>query len=498
MSKRYIIALDQGTTSSKAFLYDIDKAVITDSSGIEYTQYYPQPGWVEQDPNEIFESQIRSLTNVIHSSKVNPLDIVSLGITNQRETVIVWDKRTSEPICKAIVWQCRRTAEICEDLRNRGYEDFIHKKTGLILDAYFSASKVKWILDNVDGAKEKARNGNLLMGTVDTWLVYKLTKGKLHVTDPSNASRTMLFNINTNMWDDELLSLFEIPRNMLADVVDTSGKIGYIDEAFFGSEILISSIVGDQQSSLFGQNCFSKGDAKNTYGTGCFMLMNIGQELHFSKSKLISTIAWSIDNELTYAIEGSVFNAGSAVQWLRDEMKLIQTSQETSERALSVNDTNGAYFVPAFTGLGAPYWDMHAKGILSGLTRGTNANHVIRAVLESIAYQSKDVLDVIMDDTSMEIKSLRVDGGISNNEFLMQFQSDILNIDIIRPIQTEVTAMGAILLSGLAFGVWKNINELKDNLYSDKIFHPSKDKEWRNLNYMGWCNSVKRSRGDLV
>ena len=410
----------------------------------------------------------------------------------------MWDKRTSEPICNAIVWQCRRTAEICEDLRNRGYEDFIHKKTGLILDAYFSASKVKWILDNVDGAKEKARNGNLLMGTVDTWLVYKLTKGKLHVTDPSNASRTMLFNINTNMWDDELLSLFEIPRNMLADVVDTSGKIGYIDEAFFGSEILISSIVGDQQSSLFGQNCFSKGDAKNTYGTGCFMLMNIGQELHFSKSKLISTIAWSIDNELTYAIEGSVFNAGSAVQWLRDEMKLIQTSQETSERALSVNDTNGAYFVPAFTGLGAPYWDMHAKGILSGLTRGTNANHVIRAVLESIAYQSKDVLDVIMDDTSMEIKSLRVDGGISNNEFLMQFQSDILNIDIIRPIQTEVTAMGAILLSGLAFGVWKNINELKDNLYSDKIFHPSKDKEWRNLNYMGWCNSVKRSRGDLV
>ncbi len=488
---KYILAIDQGTTSSRCIIFDRHGNTISSASK-EFTQFFPANGWVEQDPNEIWSSQFGVMMEAYAASGISVSEIDSIGITNQRETTIIWDRETGEPIYNAIVWQCRRTAEMVEELKSDGLTELIRKKTGLIPDPYFSATKIKWILENVDGAAQRAKNGELLFGTVDTWLVYKLTRGKVHATDYTNASRTMLFNINTLKWDNELLNLFDIPECMMPAVHPSGFKFGYTDESFFGKNICIAGIAGDQQAALFGQCCFNPGEVKNTYGTGCFLLMNTGSEPFYSANGLITTIAASTDNTPSYALEGSVFVAGAAIKWLRDEMKLISSAEETEEIALSVPDNNGVYVVPAFTGLGAPYWDAYARGAVFGLTRGSNRAHFIRAVLESLAYQSMDVLKAMEEDSGIKITSLRVDGGASRNNFLMQFQSDILDVDIVRPSVTESTALGAAYLAGLTTGFYSGTDEILENHTSHQIFTPKINDEYRTRLTTGWKDAISR------
>lgn len=495
MGKDYIIALDQGTTSSRAMLYDIKKKSIIGIKNKPFTQIYPKPGYVEHDPEEIWESQLEVLKAVIEEAGINYDDIVSIGIANQRETVVVWDRITGKPVYNAIVWQCRRTADICERLKREGLEGIIKEKTGLVVDAYFSGTKIQWILDNVEGAREKAQKNELMAGTIDSWLIWKLTGGKIHVTDYTNASRTMLFNIKDLKWDEELFNYMNIPISIMPLVVPSSGRIGLTDKSIVGAEIPISGVAGDQQASLFGQTCFDVGCAKNTYGTGCFILMNIGNKPISSKNNLITTIAWVIGDEVKYALEGSVFNAGSVIQWIRDEMGLIRTSAESQVEAEKVKDTNGVYLVPAFTGLGAPYWDMYARGAVLGITRGTKREHLIRAALESIAYQSMDVLEVMKLDSGIELKELKVDGGASANDFLMQFQSDMLNINIKRPVITETTALGAAYLAGLGEGIWQSKEELSKDWSLDRLFVPKMDSQEREKRYSGWKKAVSKSLG---
>ena len=489
--KGYILALDQGTTSSRAVLFDEEGRMVC-MVNEEFRQIYPRPGWVEQDPEDIWSSQIQVARKVLEKAGVTADRIVALGITNQRETTIVWDRRTGKPVYNAIVWQCRRTTQMCEELR-RDHEELIREKTGLVVDAYFSATKLKWILDNVEGAREEAKKGDLLFGTVDTWLLWRLTGGKVHATDCSNASRTMLFNIHKLNWDDELLELFDVPKRMLPEVLPTSATFGFTEKGFFGREIPIASVVGDQQAALFGQACFQPGMVKNTYGTGCFILMNTGKKAFPTKTGLLTTVAWKIGDDVFYALEGSVFIAGAAVKWLRDGLGLIKDARETEELAKSVLDNGGVYFVPAFVGLGAPYWDMRARGLIIGLTQGVTKEHIVRAVLEAIAYQNRDVLDVMELETNIPIVTLRVDGGASVNNFLMQFQADVLGIPVERPLVSETTALGAAFLAGLAVGYWGSLEELQDLWKLDKRFEPSMEESERERLYSTWKEAVRRS-----
>jgi len=494
MTRKYVLALDQGTTSSRAILFDqAGKRVGVAQK--EFTQIYPKAGWVEHDPMEIWGSQSGVAREVIEKLGVRPEEIAAIGITNQRETTIVWEKDTGKPIYNAIVWQCRRTASICDDLKARGLEPYIRENTGLVVDAYFSGTKLKWILDNVDDARERARNGELLFGTVDSWLIWNLTRGKVHVTDYSNASRTLLFNIMTLEWDQKILDAMDIPACMLPEVKASSTIYGHTDpQTFGGAAIPISGDAGDQHAALFGQACFSEGMAKNTYGTGCFMLMNTGEQRIPSKNGLLTTIAWGIDGKVNYALEGSIFMAGAAVQWLRDELKLIDNAAQSEELASTVPDTQGVYVVPAFVGLGAPYWDMYARGAILGLTRGSNRNHIVRATLESIAYQTRDVLQAMEDDSGISLKALKVDGGAVANNFLMQFQSDILGVPVKRPEITETTAMGAAFLAGLAVGFWKDKEEIAVMLKVDRTFAPAMPEAVRNQKYKHWKKAVARSQ----
>ena len=493
MEKKYIMALDQGTTSSRAILFN-NKGEILEMAQKEFTQIYPKAGWVEHNPMEIWGSQSGVMREVIETAGITPDEIAGIGITNQRETTIVWDKNTGKPIYNAIVWQCRRTSDICHDLKEKGLEKIIKDKTGLLIDAYFSATKVKWILDNVEGAREKADKGDLLFGTVDTWLIWKLTHGKVHVTDYSNASRTMMYNIKELKWDEEILKELNIPLSMLPEVKPSSYVYGHTDEQMLaGAQIPISGCAGDQQSALFGQTCFEEGSVKNTYGTGCFLLMNTGEKIVESKNGLITTIAWGIDNKIQYALEGSIFMGGASIQWLRDELRMIKTAKDSETYANKVEDTNGVYVVPAFTGLGAPYWDMYARGTIVGLTRGSKKEHMIRATLESIAYQTKDVITVMEQDSDIKVKDLRVDGGASSNNFLMQFQSDILDVNIDRPEIIETTALGAAYLAGLAVGFYKNKNEITSKWKVQKEFTPNMDENKRIKLYKGWKRAVSRS-----
>lgn len=485
---KYILALDQGTTSSRAIIFNKNGEYVYGLNK-EFKQIYPKPGWVEHDPMDILNSQIEVAKKV--AGHVGFENIEAIGITNQRETTILWDKRTGKPVYNAIVWQCRRTSNICDSLKEKGYEKLIKEKTGLVIDAYFSGTKIKWILDNVPGVKEEAEKGNILFGTVDSWLIWNLTGGKIHVIDYTNASRTMLFNIHNLNWDEEILEILNIPRQILPTPVPSSYVYGYTDKSIFGIEIPISGDAGDQQASLFGQTCFDEGMVKNTYGTGCFILMNTGKKQCFSNSGLLTTIAWGLDNEVEYALEGSIFIAGAAVQWLRDNLKLINHASETEDLALSVEDSGDLYFVPAMVGLGAPYWDMYARGLLIGITRGTTREHIVRAVLESIAYQTRDVLEVMSKESGIKMETLRVDGGASNNNFLMQFQADILGVPVERPSVTETTALGAAYLAGLAVKFWDNKEEIKWNL--DRRFEPSISLEKREKLYSRWKKAVERS-----
>lgn len=496
--KKYIIALDQGTTSSRAIIFDKNLNII-EKAQKEFTQIFPQPGWVEHNAMEIWASQRSVLTEVIAQSGISLKDVAAIGITNQRETVIVWDKNTGEPVYNAIVWQCRRTAEICEELKSRGLEDYVKENTGLIIDAYFSGTKVKWILDNVKGAREKAENGELLFGTVDTWLVWKLTGGKVHVTDFTNASRTMLFNIKNLEWDKKILKELNIPESMLPKVRNSSevyGKtrMGITIGEENGTSIPISGIAGDQQAALFGQAGFHTGDIKNTYGTGCFMLMNTGNNCIKSNNGLLTTIAIGIDGKVEYALEGSIFIGGAVIQWLRDELRFFDKASDTEYFAQQVDDNGGVYLVPAFVGLGSPYWDMYARGTIVGLTRGSNKNHIIRAALESIAYQSKDLINAMKEDSGIEINSLKVDGGATANNFLMQFQSDILNTKVLRPEIIETTALGAAYLAGLAVGFWKNKEEIKKNWRLNKEFTPDLPDNLREKYYRHWKKAVEKAK----
>ena len=493
MSKRYILALDQGTTSSRAILFD-KKGNIISLSQKEFTQIYPHPGWIEHNPEEIWKTQIEAAKEAIQKVGLSPSDIASIGITNQRETTVLWDKNTGRPVYNAIVWQCRRTADLCDKIKAAGLSDYIRENTGLIVDAYFSATKIKWILDNVEGVRQRAEKGDILFGNIDSWLVWNLTRGKLHITDYTNASRTMLFNIKSLKWDENLLKELNIPSSILPEVRQSSEIYGNTDKELFGEEIPISGIAGDQQSALFGQLCFQEGMVKNTYGTGCFMLMNTGDKIVKSQSGLITTIAWGIDNKVEYAIEGSIFSAGAAVQWLRDELKIIHDAADSDYFASKVDDTNGVYLVPAFTGLGAPYWDMHARGIIVGLTRGVNRNHIIRATLESIAYQTKDVIDAMINDSEINLTTLRADGGAASNNFLMQFQSDILNANIEIPEVTETTALGAAYLAGLAVDFWKSKGEIVQNWGINRKFKPMMTPKMREKLYAGWKKAVERSK----
>ncbi|MDO5718735.1 MAG: glycerol kinase GlpK [Tissierellia bacterium] len=489
----YILALDQGTTSSRAIIFD-NNADIIGISQKEFSQIYPHSGWVEHDPMEIWGSQSGVSREVLEMSGIRPNQIAAIGITNQRETTIIWNKLTGKPIYNAIVWQCRRTADICEYLKKEGWTEKIKHKTGLVIDAYFSATKIKWILDNVEGAREMADRGELLFGTIDTWLIWNLTRGKVHVTDYSNASRTMLFNIRNHDWDDDILKELQIPKSMLPQVKSSSEIYGFTDKfTFGGAQIPISGIAGDQQAALFGQTCFEKGMAKNTYGTGCFMLMNTGDKIIESKNGLLTTIAWKLDGEVTYALEGSVFVAGAAIQWLRDELKLVYDAPQSEYYANLVDDTDGVYMVPAFTGLGAPYWDMYARGAILGLTRGTKREHLVRATLESLAYQVKDILEAMQEDSEISLRELMVDGGAAANNFLMQFQSDILDVPVLRPKVLETTALGAAYLAGLAVNFWKDKKEIKDKNEIDKIFRSNMGEEIRNKKYKGWRKAVKRA-----
>ncbi len=493
MEKKYIISLDQGTTSSRAVLFDIEVGTIKSIKNKSFKQIYPNPGWVEHNPEEIWAVQLEVLRDVVKDSGISPGEIACIGIANQRETVVVWDKITGKPIYNAIVWQCRRTADLCNKLKFGGLNETIKEKTGLVIDAYFSGTKIQWILENVTGAKEKAVNGGLLAGTIDSWLIWNLTGGKVHVTDYSNASRTMLFNIKDLEWDNDLLLEMGIPESMLPRVVPSSGIIGEIGKDILGYPILISGVAGDQQAALFGQTCFEIGTAKNTYGTGCFILMNVGKKPVRSEHNLLSTIAWVIDDEVEYALEGSVFNGGSAIQWLRDEMGLIGAAHESGIEAQKVEDTGGVYMVPAFTGLGAPYWDMYARGTIIGITRGTRREHIIRATLESIAYQSMDVLRVMKADSGIDLKELKVDGGACVNDFLMQFQADILNINVKRPKVIETTALGAAYLAGLGIGLWDSKEEIQKEWALDRAFIPSMSDQAREKKYSNWMKAVERS-----
>lgn len=489
--KKYILSLDEGTTSARAILFDKAANVVSIAQH-EFTQIYPKPSWVEHNPQEIYSAQYTALTECITKANINPKEIAAVGITNQRETVIVWDKNTGEPVYNAIVWQCRRTADICQELKAQGLEEYISNTTGLKIDAYFSGTKIKWILDNVKGAREKAENAELLFGTVDTWLIWKLSGGKIHITDYTNASRTMLFDIHKLCWDKKLLETLNIPESMLPQVKSCSEIYGDIN--ILGENIPISGIAGDQQAALFGQRCFESGDSKNTYGTGCFLLMNTGDTAYKSKNGLLTTIAASFGGKVNYALEGSVFVGGAVVQWLRDELGLISSSTESEECANKVPDNGGVYIVPAFAGLGAPYWDMYAKGTICGLTRGSNKNHIVRASLESIAYQTNDLLTALKADTNLEIGSLLADGGAAQNKFLMQFQADISDTQVVCPQSSEATALGAAFLAGIAVGFWKDTNEISKINIAKTAFSPLiKDTERQNsLN--GWKKAVKASQ----
>lgn len=487
---KYVMALDAGTTSNRCILFN-EKGDICSVAQKEFTQYFPTPGWVEHDANEIWSSQLGVAVEAMNKIGADAEDIAAIGITNQRETAIVWDKITGEPIYHAIVWQCRRTAEYCDSLKEQGYTDMIRQKTGLIIDAYFSGTKIRWILEHVEGAREKAERGELLFGTVETWLIWKLTKGKVHVTDYSNASRTMLFNINTLEWDQEILDILDIPACMLPEVKPSSCVYGEADATYFGGTIPIAGAAGDQQSALFGQTCFQAGEAKNTYGTGCFLLMNTGEKPVFSKNGLVTTIAWGIDGKVNYALEGSIFVAGAAIQWLRDEMRLIDSAADCEYMAQKVKDTNGCYVVPAFTGLGAPYWDQYARGTIVGITRGVNKYHIIRATVESLAYQVHDVLKAMEADAGIALSALKVDGGASANNFLMQTQADLIGAPVKRPACIETTAMGAAYLAGLAVGYWKNKEDVMKNWAINQTFEPKIAPEEREKRVKGWTKAVK-------
>lgn len=489
MSK-YIMALDQGTTSSRCILFN-KRGEIASIAQKEFKQIYPKSGWVEHNPKEIWSSQISVAAEAMAAIGMKAADIEAIGITNQRETTIVWDRRTGEPVYNAIVWQCHRTADMVEELKRQGHDKIIHNKTGLIPDAYFSGTKIKWILDYVKGAREEAEKGNLLFGTIDTWLIWNLTKGKIHATDYTNASRTMLFNIKELCWDDEILSILDIPKTMLPKVQASSSLFGCSEEGLLGGEIMIAGVAGDQQAALFGQCCFEPGEVKNTYGTGCFLLMNTGERAIESQHGLITTMAAGDASKIEYALEGSVFVAGAAIQWLRDEQRMIKNAMQTEEYAMGVNDTNGVYVVPAFTGLGAPYWNPYARGTIVGITRGFNKEQMIRATIESIAYQTYDVLKAMEQDSEISLKSLKVDGGASANNFLMKFQADILDSIVHRPKCIETTALGAAYLAGLATGYWKDKEQIKDNWTTGAVFQPSMEEEKRNTLLKGWKRAIK-------
>ncbi len=493
---KYIMALDSGTTSNRCILFN-EKGEICSLAQKEFTQLFPQPGWVEHDASEIWQKQLSVAREAMQKAGAAASDIAAIGITNQRETVIVWDRATGQPICPAIVWQCRRTADFVEEMKGRypGIVEKFQKKTGLKFDPYFSGTKIRWILDHVPGAREKAERGKLCFGTVDSWLIFKLTRGKVHVTDYSNASRTLLFNINTLEWDEELCSLLDIPMSMLPEARPSSCIYGETDPEFFGGPVLIAGAAGDQQAALFGQTCFLEGEAKNTYGTGCFMLMNTGEKPIFSRNDLLTTIAWGLDGKVTYALEGSVYIAGASIQWLRDELRVIDQASDSEYFATRVKDTNGCYVVPAFTGLGAPYWDPYARGAIVGLTRGVNKYHIIRATLESLAFQTYDVLHAMELDSGRRLAALKVDGGASRNNFLMQFQADIISSAVVRPSCVETTAMGAAYLAGLAVGYWKSKEEVLANWSVDREFIPAMDHEKRTRELAGWAQAVKSTLG---
>lgn len=492
--EKYILSIDQGTTSTRVIVFNKD-GEIKGVSQREFTQHFPKAGWVEHDANEIWSTVLSCFASVLTESNIRPEQIEGIGITNQRETAVVWDKNTERPIYNAIVWQSRQTQEICNELKDKGLEDEFREKTGLLLDPYFSGTKVKWILDNVEGAREKAENGDLLFGTIDSWLVWKLSGCKVHVTDYSNASRTLMYNIHELKWDEQLLEYLTVPASMLPEVRPSSEVYGKTaNHHFFGHQIPIAGIAGDQQAALFGQACFESGEAKNTYGTGCFMLMNTGEKAVKSENGLLTTLAYGIDGKVNYALEGSIFVAGSAIQWLRDGMRMIQSAPQSEEYATNVTDADGVYVVPAFVGLGTPYWDSEARGAVFGLTRGTQKEHFIRATLESLAYQTRDVLDAMEKDSKIEVKTLRVDGGAVKNDFLMQFQSDILDVPVERPEINETTALGAAYLAGLAVGYWKSKDEIRDRWNLEKQFDPKMDETKRDDLYKGWQTAVKATQ----
>ena len=495
--KQYILALDQGTSSSRAIVFD-EKGTTCAVAQREFRQIFPQSGWVEHDPHEIWSSQASVIAEAITTLDINGLNIAGIGITNQRETTIVWDSETEEPIYNAIVWQDRRTSDYCDELKKQGVTDMIRQKTGLIIDAYFSATKIKWILDNVPGARKRAEKGKLLFGTVDTWLIWRLTRGEVHVTDVSNASRTMLFNINTLEWDQELLDLFNIPRSMMPEVKSSSEVYGHTKTTIFAHKVPIAGIAGDQQAALFGQMCTEPGMVKNTYGTGCFLLMNSGEKPILSKNNLITTVAWKIGDVVNYALEGSIFVGGSVVQWLRDGLGVIKSSSEVEALASQVPDTNGVYFVPALTGLGAPWWDQYARGTITGISRGTTTAHIARAALEGIAYQTMDITNAMSRDAGVPLRELKVDGGASRNNLLMQFQADILGTKVIRPQVVETTAMGAAYLAGLAVGYWSSIDEIRKQWQIDRVFEPSWEEEKVRAAQDGWKDAVKRTLSDYT
>ena len=494
MSKKYILSIDQGTTSSRAVLLN-HKGETVGTGQQEFQQFFPKPGWVEHDANEIWTSVLACIAEVLRKTDIDPSEISGIGITNQRETTVVWDRHTGKPIYKAIVWQSRQTDGICNELKDQGLNDTFRKKTGLLIDAYFSGTKVKWILDNVEGAREKADNGDLMFGTIDTWLVYRLSGGSTHITDYSNASRTLMYNIHDLEWDEELLDILTVPKSMLPEVRQSSEIYAHtVNYHFFGHEVPIAGIAGDQQAALFGQACFEKGMAKNTYGTGCFMLMNTGEKAVESEHGLLTTLAWGVDGKVEYALEGSIFVAGSAIQWLRDGLQVINTAPESEQFAKQVDSTDGVYMVPAFVGLGTPYWDTDARGAVFGLTRGTTKAHFIRATLEALAYQTKDVVDVMIEDAGIELKTLRVDGGAVGNDMLMQFQSDLLHVPVERPRIQETTALGAAYLAGLATGFWKDKDEIAAQWQLDKTYEPEMSEETSERLYTGWQNAVAATR----
>jgi glycerol kinase len=490
---RYVLALDQGTSSSRAILFD-EEAQPVASQSREFPQIYPQAGWVEHDPEDIWSSQLEAAHAVLREGGVAAGDIAAIGITNQRETAVVWEKRSGRPLCNAIVWQCRRTAALCDALKARGREPFIRERSGLVVDAYFSATKVQWMLDNVEGARARAERGELLFGTVDAWLIYRLTAGRVHATDPSNASRTMLYNIHRGGWDPDLLAEFSVPASMLPEVRPSSGVLGETEPGLFGAPIPIAGVAGDQQAALFGQGCFQEGTAKNTYGTGCFVLLNTGRR-PVPSEKLIATVAWGLDGQLHYALEGSIFVAGAAIQWLRDGLRILKDAAESETLASAVEDSGGVYLVPAFVGLGAPHWDMYARGAVMGLTRGTTREHLVRAALDSIAFQTRDVLEVMEAESGIPFPELRADGGAARNNLLMQIQADVLGRPVLRPAVTETTALGAAYLAGLGVGLWKDVRQVGRYWRLDRRFEPAMSEARRQALYDGWQRAVERVRG---